>query len=277
MRFFRLLKTDLYRAVFQFRFLMAVLVLACLCFTSEGYYTQDTSISVLELALFYTRDELANQMMISGYHLFRSGLGTYVVTFLPILAAIPAIPNFCRERSNGYLRFLVPRCNVSQRCLSMQLSTMLTGGLVTLLGYGLYGVLCLILFPRVTQDQLQWIAGPVWCSVVGYLIGAAVMGMAATILAVLLLSVSKNPYFVLCTAFACFYAYNVVLNQLVEIFFSNGQEALDLFTVRLYLSQIIYVFAGSSPPWILAMWGGVAVLVFCLLRLTFGRRLDKGA
>ena len=119
MKFFRLLKTDLYRAVAHADFWASALLFGALCFTAEVCVDAGRSITVLELALSYPAEQIKSRFLLSGYHLFLAGIGPYNLMFAPILAALPSIPGFCLERRNGYLRLLLPRCGVTRRCLSL--------------------------------------------------------------------------------------------------------------------------------------------------------------
>ena len=202
MKFFRLLKTDLYRAVAHADFWASALLFGALCFTAEGCVDAGRSITVLELALSYPAEEVSGRFLLSDYHLFLAGIGPYNLMFAPILAALPSIPAFCQERRNGYLRLLIPRCGVTRRCLSLWLSALLSGGLVVTVGYGLYGLGCWILFPGPTAELAQWFAIPVWSGVLAQLAGAFFFGMVAALLPVLLAGVSQNACFVLYTAAA---------------------------------------------------------------------------
>ncbi len=276
MKFLHLLKTDLYRAVAHVNFGAAVLIFGALCFTAEGCVDAGRSITVLELTLFYPAEEISNRFLLSGYHLFLAGIGPYNLIFAPILAAIPSIPSFCQERRNGYLRFLLPRCGVACRYLSLFLSALFSGGLVVMAGYGLYGLCCCLLFPGLTADTAQWITAPVWSGVLAQLIGAFFFGMVAALLPVLLAGLSKNAYFILCTAFALFYTYCNFLNTLSNRLFDCGELEKSFQVMMFYPTSVFQCFSGHEP-WRLALWIGVAVAVLGLLRLCMARRFDKGA
>ena len=276
MKLFRLLKTDLYRAVVHVDFLGAVLLFGALCFTAEGYAEAGRSITVLELALFHPVEEISGRFFLSGYHLFLAGIGPYNLMLAPILAALPSVPGFCRERSGGYLRLLVPRCGVTRRCLSLWLSALLAGGLVVMAGYGLYGLCCWVLFPGLTPEAVRWLAVPVWGGVLSQLAGAFFFGMVAALLPILLAGVSKNACFILCAGFALFYVYCNSLDALSNRLFDSGELERSFQVMMFYPISVFQCFSGHQP-WRLALWGGAAVLVLGLLRLCMARRFDRGA
>lgn len=276
MKLFRLLKTDLYRAVAHVNFGAAALIFGALCFTAEGCVDAGRSITVLELALFYPAEKISHRFLLSDYHLFLAGIGPYNLIFAPILAAIPSIPGFCRERRNGYLRFLLPRCGVTWRCLSLFLSALLSGGLVVMAGYGLYGLCCWVLFPGLTAEAAQWIAAPIWRGVLAQLAGAFFFGVVAALLPVLLAGVSKNAYFILCSAFALFYTYCNFLDTLSNRLFDCGELEKSFQVMMFYPTSVFQCFSGHEP-WRLVLWIGAAAAVLGLLRLCMARRFDKGA
>ena len=276
MKLFRLLKSDLYRAVVHVDFLGAALLFGALCFTAEGYWDAGRSITVLELALFHPAEEISSRFLLSGYHLFLAGIGPYNLMFAPILAALPSVPGFCRERSGGYLRLLIPRCGEAQRCLSLWLSALLAGGLVVIAGYGLYGLCSWVLFPGLTPEAAQWLAAPVWSGILSQLAGAFFFGMVATLLPLALAGVSKNACFILCTGFALFYIYCNSLDALSNRLFDSGDLERSFQVMMLYPTSVFQCFSGHQT-WRLALWGGGAAVVLGLLRLPMARRLDKGA
>lgn len=276
MKCWRILKADLYRAVTQVNFVVAVLLFGMLCFTAEGYAEHGASMAVLELALFHQPEEISNKFQLSNYSLFLSGIGAYNLMFSPIIAAIPSIPNFCRERRCGYARLVIPRCGITQRCLSLHLSALISGGLTILTGYGLYGLFCWFLFPDPTEEMTQWLSAPAWSGVLSQLAGAFFFGMVAVLLPILLSGVSKNTYFVLCASFALFYTYCNFLDTLSNRLFYNGQLERSFRVMQFYPTSVFQCFFGYKI-WRLAMWGVIAVLVFGFLRLSMGRRFDKGA
>lgn len=276
MRFLNLLKTDLYRSVFQFQFVIAVILFGALCFTAEGYAGNGSSISVLELALFYKPEDISNRLLLSDYSLFLAGIGPYNLMFAPIIAAVPSIPNFCRERRNGYLRLLIHRCGAARRCLSLYWSALISGGLVVMAGCGLYGLCCGLLFPGITADTAQWLTGPVWSGIFAQLAGAFFFGMVAVLLPTLLAGISKNTYFVLCSAFCLFYVYCNSLASISTRLFYLGKPMQSFQVMMFYPTSVFQLFAGYRP-WRLMIWVCFIVVLCGLPLLCMLRRFDKGA
>lgn len=276
MRFMNLLKTDLYRAIIHTDFVIASLLFGVLCFTAEGYGSNNSSITVLELALFYPAEDISSRFLLSNYNLFLAGIGPYNLMFSPIIAAIPSVPNFCWERRNGYIRFLIYRCGVTKRCLSLFLSALISGGLVVMVGYGIYGLCCLFLFPSVTTETAQWLTIPIWGSILTRLAGAFFFGAVTVLLPILLAGISKNTYFILCSAFSIFYVYCNFLDSLSNRLFYSGDLEQSFWVMMFYPTAVFQCFAGYQP-WRLVIWIGASVVIFLLLRLCVTRRFDKGA
>lgn len=276
MRFFNLLKTDLHRVIFHLDFIIAVLLFGALCFTAEGYAGNGFSVSILELALFYQPDDISNQLLLSDYSLFLAGIGPYNLMFAPIIAAIPSIPNFCRERRNGYIRLLIHRCGVTQRCFSLYLAALISGGGVVMAGYSLYGLCCAFLFPSMTVEASQWLTVPVWSGIFSQLAGAFVFGMVAVLLPTLLAGISKNTYFVLCSAFSLFYVYCNFLDSLSNRLFYIGELEQSFRVMMFYPTSVFQCLAGHQP-WRLIIWVCLVIVLCGLLQLCMDWRFDKGA
>lgn len=143
-------------------------------------------------------------------------------------------------------------------------------------GYGLYGLCCWVLFPGLNPETAQWLAVPVWRSVLSQLAGAFFFGMVAALLPILLSGVSKNVCFILCAGFALFYVYCHSLDALSNRLFDSGDLERSFQVMMFYPTSVVQCFSGHQP-WRLALWGGVAALVLGLLRLCMARRFDKGA
>jgi hypothetical protein len=274
MRFFNLLKTDLYRVVFHIDFVIAVLLFGALCFTAEGYADNGSSVSILELALFYKPDDISNRLFLSNYGLFLAGIGPYNLMFAPIIAAIPSIPNFCRERRNGYIRLLIHRCGVAQRCFSFYASALISGGSVVMAGYSLYGLFCLFLFPSMTADAVLTV--PIWSGILSQLAGAFVFGLVAVLLPTLLAGISKNTYFVLCAAFSLYYVYCNFLDSLSNRLFYIGELEQSFQVMMFYPTSVFQCMAGYQP-WRLIIWICLVIVLCGLLQLCMIWRFDKGA
>lgn len=276
MRFLGLLKTDLYRVIFHIDFVIAVLLFGALCFTAEGYFGSGSSVSILELALFYKSEDISHKLALSNYSLFLAGIGPYNLMFSPIIAAIPSIPKFIRERRNGYIRLVIHRCGVKQRCFSLYLSALISGGLVVMVGYGLYGLCCMFLFPGMITDTAQWLAAPAWSGILFQLTGAFFFGMVAVLLPTLLSGISKNTYFVLCSAFSLFYVYCNFLESLSSRLFYIGKLEQSFQVMMFYPTSVFQCFAGYKP-WRLIIWICLTIVLCGLVQLCMIRRFDKGA
>lgn len=278
MKFFRLLKTDLYRSIMHVEFVLSVLLFWLLCLTKEGYFdgVNNTSITVAELIVSYSREQMQNNLMLSWYSVFLYGMGSYVLMFAPVIAALPSIPGYCRERSGQYSRFLLPRCNVAMRCISMWLSALITGGLAVVLGEGLFGISCWALFPNITAEQALLYDVPVWRGLLTHLAGMFVFGMVSTLIPILLSGMSRNVYFVLCGAFASFYAYCTLITNISDYIFYAGEPERSFQIALLHPSSVVQTFVGNTT-WVLAVWCAIALAILGILWVCASRRLDKGA
>lgn len=275
MKFLRTFLNYLQKMVLQGGF-WAALVLCCgLCFTSTGYMEENISYSILELLVRFPRERLLSGPDFSGLSQFLNGMGTYSLMFTPLVAAFPSIPLFCRERSSGSVRLLLPRCGLGRWLGGFQLAAMVSGGLVLLGGYALFGLMCLALFPSPAACGAGEMVPMLLDSARLTLAGSFLLGACSVLVAVLLCGICKNACTILCGSFALLYAVSTTCSQLIldlpQGVWSRVLTAVDP-TAPFYLLRYL-------PPTnrdVALFQVGWACVCFLLLRWLMGRRLDLG-
>lgn len=281
MKLWNVFLTDLKKILLQAAFPLSALLFGALCFTSVVSHVNGANLTVLELALYYTPGQIMDKLYMSARDLFLGGMGTYNIMFAPMVAALPAIPLYCRERAGGALRFVMPRCGVRNRSLSMVCATMLSGGLVVLLGYALYGLCCAVIFPPPSEQLLAMYAGDDYVStlyMIKRLIGVFLFGCTSTLPAVLLSSVTKNAYVVLCGAFSVLYGFNSLWSQVATS--AASAENWPLYSLATILNPVEIRWLFTQEPLeracIILLWLVITLLTLFAVLLSFKKRFDRG-
>ena len=216
-------------------FYCAAVTLTVLLMLSPVRYNSDSgnSESVIYCILNYSFDELSNKSLFycfSFYSVFNSATYSNTVSmFIPILAAIGAVNVFADERNSKIKRLIVVRTGHKKYIFSNIIFFMISGGLVCLLGYGLFGLIISFFFPHINDYPPELIQGSLsYCSLYKSMgINAVytvklllyfIYGMTLTLPALVLVSFLKNKYLIVCIPFFLKYALNNISNALISKF-----------------------------------------------------------
>lgn len=230
MRFFHTLRQDLNKTMLNAGFGAAALLTCLLCFTAGAYYdpAHDKSYSVFEALSTLDRPFIEAHEDFASIRLFSNGLSGYVSMFLPIIVAFPFMLSFCAERTNGLMRFTISRSGRVSYYLSKFCASFISGGAAVAIGYALFGVLMLLIFPSVYSygldpEQLEWIIPD------GQKVAAAramasafTYGAFSTLPAFFISSFCRNPYIITCLPFMLTYVWSTAINKAAAKAFEQG-------------------------------------------------------
>lgn len=257
----------------QWSFWGAMALLCLLCFTSSSAVVDSVSYSVLECLLRFPLSQRQMDLQFAALYQFQSGMGTYSRMFVPLLAALPTVPLFCRERTNGALRFILPRSGRTGCALGFWLAALFCGGLVVFGGYALFGLCCLLLFPSGAAYGLT--AGLCLKLALPYLAGAFLLGAGSVSLSVALCAFSRNPYQVLCGSFTLQYALSTFCTR-AGLTAPAGWRYLLIETVEPGAAFDILRLSGPLRWTVPAFQLLLTLAAAGVFRLCLGRRLDCG-
>ena len=137
-------------------FWLAVVATAFICFT--GSMAKDTyglyNYSIVDILTdFSVKDIKENLDDANVKVIFVKETGSYLWMFAPVLAGMPLIPLLCAERKNKAMRYELVRVGKKRFALGKLLSSMISGGMVFMFGYALFGILLAIIFPVMGTDK----------------------------------------------------------------------------------------------------------------------------
>lgn len=133
-------------------FCISCLGVVVVCMLSVGY----TSVSIkdytiMELFLFLRRDTMLSDVMLNRYEIWVKGIGTWSTLLLPLLLSMGYLYVNSVEKQSGSMKFLLVREGNFRYCISKTISAMVSGGIIMVVGYVIFGLLIYIRFPSLYE------------------------------------------------------------------------------------------------------------------------------
>ena len=142
-----LIKGDISRVFGSSTFILAVIATSLIMLTgSIGVYSDNTRYNVFQLVADNSREEI-RELGCQAIDAVYRGSSSYLWMFAPVLAGLPLIPLLCAERKNKAMRYELYRTTKNRFVVSKLISACLSGGMVMMLGYGLFCIAVYILIP----------------------------------------------------------------------------------------------------------------------------------
>ncbi|SET04134.1 hypothetical protein [[Clostridium] polysaccharolyticum] len=248
------LKIDLNKTIWNLGFFLSVLLTIALQFTNQIYVDGESgkTYCVLEALMKLSRSQIESDVNLSSLMVLQAGVAGYFIMFIPIIAAFPFIPNFCAERNSGLIRFTIQRTGKFRYYCVKFLSAVLGGGLSVLLGYIVFAVLMLILFPDIrtynlSKEELS-VLTDFYITKRLFLIASGIFlyGSVSAIPAFLMSSFVKNRYIITCVPFMITYLYSTGLTKLIYEGMEKGKQTLVDLGNTLKPEQITTLYYGDS-------------------------------
>lgn len=269
-----MLKQELKKLWYPPFVLVAVICIVILCTFGECY-VDGKGTSYMVLSVILQRD---NFSFLHWIHIWESGLDTWSYLFLPVILSIGYFITLSVERKTGNIRLELIRSGFYQYGFVKVISGAITSGAILVLGYGLYGLLMLGLFPLTLVDDsgMDLSAGGLVSYILMRLFGMFLYGALIHIFSTLISILFQDPYVLLCFPMMIKYIYNQIL-QKIEI---SAMERGDM----LFLEQIdgcrmenIIRMTFDKNWWMLLL---SMLIIYGLLGLSYGfwikRRRDSG-
>lgn len=194
--------------------LPAVISIVILCTLGECYENSDGGSGTV-LDVITGRDALLLHSM-DWFHIWESGLNTWSYLFIPVLLSMSYIITLSEEGKSGNLRLILIRSGALRYGWVKVISGAVTGGGILVMGYGLYGILMLGIFPlRLTDASgVQMSAGGLVSCVVMRLLGIFLYGAMVNLFALFVSVFFRDPYMLLCLPVMMKYIYTQVLQRI---------------------------------------------------------------
>lgn len=217
-------------------FWLAMGFIVILCASAEIYvdFTKNDEYSVWLSLVSFDRDFMMEHIDFSSISILQKSNTGYLSMFISMVAPFATVRLLCAEQESGVIRFEIVRCGRMKYHISNFISGVLSGGMVTTLGFIAYGVLVYVLFPDFGTYHPEMQLGQIELYQMGYGITLQtnfflllveklptmfLYGVFASMPAVALTSILRNPYTILCLPFF----FNYVLTQLTIKMMENAE------------------------------------------------------
>lgn len=150
-----------------------------------------------------------------------AGIGGWLTVFAPMLLTLGYMISLSGERQNGQIRFALMRSGKLRYCISKVCGGALAGGIISLIGYAVFGLLMVIRFPSlntlpVKEQEFYLMGSTLAAEVVKRLIGAFLYGMMGSLFGIGVAIAFRDKYMLICLPFMINYIYQQVLGKLAS-------------------------------------------------------------
>lgn len=242
----RLLRIQLKKLLHTPLFYCSLLGIAMLCSFSSvinNYATSEEGDVIAYCLALYTRKKMLSDISFSSFHIFSvGGKGAWMHLFIPVLVSIAAVNVYCDEEKSGEKRFSIFRTGRRNYYFGNILFFLISGALVAVLGYLIFGLFANTFFPHrsaYTDELLQEytqiyfsnniILGKAYAmfgmKMVYFLklFSFGLYGMVSVIPALVLSAFVRNKYLITCIPFFI----GDVLRQISNLIYLQGRS-IDL-------------------------------------------------
>lgn len=173
----------------------------------------------------FDRDFMMEHIEFSSVSILQKSKTGYLSMFIPMVAPFATVRLLCAEQESGVIRFEIVRCGRIKYHISNFISGVFSGGILASIGFIIYGFLIYLLFPKfgMYSAEMQFSQIEFYQMVYGVTLPTNyfvllvnklpimfLYGVFASMPAVALTSILRNPYTILCLPFF----FNYVLTQL---------------------------------------------------------------
>lgn len=249
-------------------FILACIGVVCVCCFSEGYISANgKSYTIMELLLFLRSEAMLTDISLNRYDIWICGIGTWTQLLLPFLCSIGYLYTVSGEKLSGFNRMLLARETNLKYCVSKLMAAILSGGIILLAGYLLFGILVYMKFPSVYEysiDKLELyiemnpgFQEPAFCFI--RCLRVFLYGMFINAFAYLVSVFFRDKYILICLPIMLKYIWGQGVMKLEIDAMSKGSDVVLNLCSGLRIESILNYSASS--------WR-MTLLLICLIYLT---------
>lgn len=217
MPFLRNLKANMYKILTGYGFYICIAFTVILCFSSNVYDDPITNdkYSAISAYLNFDKKFMLGNFTLCSLMVMRSGIGSWLTMFIPIISAFAYIPLACDEYEAKSVRFEMFRCSKTSFNISRFVTACITGGIAVTIGFMIYAALVYCMFPSYAEYSTgqQQIIKSFLNNNSSYLAMLTskswqifLYGVISVTPAITLTCIMKNKYLVMCIPFFLKYA-----------------------------------------------------------------------
>ena len=259
MNFNKCLKTQLYKMLISPVPVICAIMIFGLCCITNVYTDADggKGYSVLTILLLRDPTEAVEGNSVVRENIIRAAMSSWLIMFSPVVCVLPFVKSVSAENSS-LKRFEMQRSGKIAFAASRLVSAVLTSAAVLCLGYGLFVIFTVIMFPSVMDTNSHSAAAvlhsmSIGCFYLSRMAGAFIIGALSALPAYIISVFSRNKYMMTC------------INRLSKGFSANVGKIVSLFSFNGIFRAIengmtVYVILAAAVLMILAAIIGVSFL-----------------
>ena len=266
--------SEIKKSLFFPLFLLSCLGVTLVCCLSEGYTSASGKLyTILELLLFLPKDAMLTDIYLNRYDIWMSGIGTWTQLLLPFLLSIGYLYTISYEKQVGFNRLLFVRENNFKYGVSKMMAAILSGGIILLAGYVLFGLLIYARFPSIHEysaDKLDFYLEmcPNFQEAVFSLkrcLGIFLYGMCSNVFAYIVSIFFMDKYILICLPLMLKYIWGQVVMKIETDAMNKGHDNVLNFCSGLRIENILNI--NQSVYWVMTLCL-IIVIYLCGLFLT---------
>ena len=294
---FRNIKANFYKILTGYGFYLCVLFTTVLCFSANIYENPQNmdKYSAIKSLIVFDIDFMLSDISFCSFEVMRKGVGGWLSLFIPMISAFAFVPLVCDEYEAKSIRFEIFRSSKLCYYTSKFITACICGGLAVMLGFGLFTLTEYALFPDISEyeqglidsyhETLSYqypdITQNLYVTIISkQLIYMFFYGMVSVAPAIMLTSIIRNKYLVLCIPFFLKYVLNQSCVKIQSQALSN-YETVDMsllkFVSVINPDALSYLSEYGSDKKLVLIYSGFIILFSFVFYLTMCiRRNDCG-
>lgn len=298
MKTIHLVQVNLRKSIISWSFLACIMLAFTLFITCSLYYDYNANcdVSIIRAFLIKNRSDMLQDTQFCTYNVLLNSISGWMKMFIPMIVSFPFVLFQCTEQITGFKRFSGIRISKQKYYTGTFLSSMLTGGLVMIVGFTLFCICIAFMFPNINEYELTtkesyewWIydAHPLFESLgYSYLIllrflEVFLYGSVSAIPACFMMCFLKNKYLVISIPFFLKYLLLQHISRLRAEAYADYEkinEQLLVFIKIVDPDSVSQVFSGDKEIWKNVLFYTIILLLsyifYCII---MNRRQDYSA
>ena len=278
----RSLYLQLKRIVTSTKFGCCILFTIILLFFAQIFLDSNTEdrYSVTRVLIEFSKEEMTFNYEMCNTMILQNACSGWFSLFAPIIAAFCFVPTICSEREEKASRFQIFRTTKLNFGVSQFFSGVVSGGAAISLGYIIFAVFVMILFPNI--DEISGFSAEILQETAFNLplltLKVFLFGAFWSIPAMLLTSVLNNKYLIMCIPFFLKYGLKQLHQKISQDAFSAVNTDKNAITLANAINPdgILWVYDETRlVTWL--VFGISAALMFAAFIIINRKRVDCGA
>lgn len=278
----RALYVDLKKILTSSGFWLCMLMTVLLLFFAE-IHTDNTTLnrySVIRGLTDFSREELAEEFEFCNISVVQNARSGWFMLFAPILGAFCFVPILTTEREENVLRFQIFRASRLKYYIAEFFAGVVSAGAATALGYAVFSAIVSPLFPSISEmsDFAKNMLESTELNFPKLLLGMWCFGAFWSTPAMLLTSILRNKYLIMCIPFFLKYGLTQTYQKISQNIYAG--EFPETKTLKILSAVnpdgIIWINEFNRVP-VITLFAILALILLAIYLIVLMKRSDCGA